>query len=36
VVAAAGADSLAVITDFVTSPTPETRVLDWLRWSETG
>jgi len=33
-VAAAGADTLAVITDFITSPTPETRVLDWLRWSD--
>lgn len=35
-VAAAGADSLAVITDFVTSPAPEARVRDWLRWAETG
>jgi thiamine-phosphate pyrophosphorylase len=33
-VATAGADTLAVITDFITSPTPETRVLDWLRWSD--
>jgi thiamine-phosphate pyrophosphorylase len=27
----AGADSLAVITDFVTAPDPDRRILDWLR-----
>jgi thiamine-phosphate pyrophosphorylase len=32
-VAAAGADSLAVITDFVTAPDPEARVLAWLHWA---
>jgi thiamine-phosphate pyrophosphorylase len=35
-VAAAGADSLAVITDFMTAPDPDARVRDWLRWVETG
>jgi thiamine-phosphate pyrophosphorylase len=35
-VVAAGADSLAVITDFMTSRAPEARVREWLRWAETG
>jgi thiamine-phosphate pyrophosphorylase len=35
-VAAAGADSLAVITDFVTAPDPEARVLAWLHWADTN
>lgn len=35
-VAAAGADSLAVITDFMTAPAPEARAREWLRWAETG
>jgi thiamine-phosphate pyrophosphorylase len=33
-VLAAGADSLAVITDFFTHPNPETRVCQWLAWAE--
>ena len=33
-VLAAGADSVAVITDFMTHPDPELRVADWLRWAE--
>jgi thiamine-phosphate pyrophosphorylase len=32
-VAAAGADSLAVITDFVTAPDPEARIRVWLHWA---
>jgi thiamine-phosphate pyrophosphorylase len=32
-VVAAGADSLAVITDFVTAPDPEARVRAWLHWA---
>jgi thiamine-phosphate pyrophosphorylase len=32
-VRAAGADSLAVITDFFTHPDPEGRVHQWLAWS---
>jgi thiamine-phosphate pyrophosphorylase len=32
---AAGADSVAVITDFFTSPHPEARVHLWLDWAET-
>jgi thiamine-phosphate pyrophosphorylase len=35
-VTAAGADSLAVITDFVTAPDPEARIGLWLRWAEGG
>lgn len=31
----AGADSCAVITDFVTAPDPEQRVAEWLAWAET-
>jgi thiamine-phosphate pyrophosphorylase len=31
---AAGADSLAVITDFFTHPDPEKRVRQWLEWAE--
>jgi thiamine-phosphate pyrophosphorylase len=30
----AGADSLAVITDFFTHPDPEARVRQWLAWAE--
>lgn len=33
-VAAAGADSIAVITDFFTHPDPESRVRRWLQWAE--
>jgi thiamine-phosphate pyrophosphorylase len=33
-VVAAGADSVAVITDFFTHPDPEARVRQWLRWAE--
>jgi thiamine-phosphate pyrophosphorylase len=32
-VAAAGADSVAVITDFLTHPDPEARVREWLAWA---
>jgi thiamine-phosphate pyrophosphorylase len=32
-VAKAGADSLAVITDFFTHPDPEGRVREWLAWA---
>jgi thiamine-phosphate pyrophosphorylase len=28
----AGADILAVITDFVTAPDPEARIRTWLAW----
>jgi thiamine-phosphate pyrophosphorylase len=34
-VAAAGADSIAVITDFFTNPDPEARVRQWLAWAAT-
>ncbi len=34
-VKAAGADSIAVITDFMTAPHPEARVRLWLDWAET-
>lgn len=34
-VLAAGADSVAVITDFVTAPHPEARVRLWLDWAAT-
>ena len=34
-VAAAGADSIAVITDFFTHPDPEARVRQWLEWAAT-
>lgn len=30
----AGADSVAVITDFFTHPDPEARIATWLRWAE--
>jgi thiamine-phosphate pyrophosphorylase len=30
----AGADSVAVITDFFTHPDPEARVREWLTWAE--
>jgi thiamine-phosphate pyrophosphorylase len=33
-VVAAGADSVAVITDFFTHPDPPTRVRQWLAWAE--
>jgi thiamine-phosphate pyrophosphorylase len=33
-VVAAGADSVAVITDFFTHANPDTRVLQWLAWAE--
>lgn len=33
-VKAAGADSLAVITDFYTHATPEARVREWLDWAK--
>ncbi|MEZ5851727.1 MAG: thiamine phosphate synthase [Hyphomicrobiaceae bacterium] len=32
-VLAAGADSVAVITDFLTHPDPEARVREWLAWA---
>lgn len=32
-VAAAGADSLAVITDFVTAADPDARIREWLKWA---
>jgi thiamine-phosphate pyrophosphorylase len=34
-VLAAGADSVAVITDFMTAPHPEARVRLWLDWAKT-
>lgn len=34
-VVAAGADSVAVITDFFTHADPESRVRQWLAWAET-
>lgn len=34
-VRAAGADSVAVITDFITAPHPEARVRLWLDWART-
>lgn len=33
-VLAAGADSVAVITDFITHAEPEARVRDWLAWAK--
>lgn len=33
---AAGADSAAVVTDFLTHPEPERRVEIWLAWTETA
>lgn len=33
-VLAAGAQSVAVITDFITAPDPEARVRTWLAWAE--
>jgi thiamine-phosphate pyrophosphorylase len=33
-VTAAGADSVAVITDFCTHPAPEDRVRTWVQWSK--
>lgn len=32
-VVAAGADSIAVITDFLTHPAPEQRVREWVEWA---
>ena len=34
-VVAAGADSIAVITDFITHAQPEARVAQWLAWART-
>ena len=34
-VVGAGADSIAVITDFFTNPDPEARVRQWLAWAAT-
>lgn len=34
-VLAAGAQSLAVITDFLTHPQPEQRIAEWLTWAKT-
>jgi thiamine-phosphate pyrophosphorylase len=34
-VLAAGAQSVAVITDFITAPEPEQRVREWLAWAQT-
>ncbi|MEO0670930.1 MAG: thiamine phosphate synthase [Pseudomonadota bacterium] len=31
----AGADSVAVITDFLTHPDPDARLREWLAWAET-
>lgn len=33
-VAEAGADSLAVVTDFITHANPERRIKEWLAWAE--
>jgi thiamine-phosphate pyrophosphorylase len=33
-VLAAGADTLSVITDFITHPDPERRIREWVRWAE--
>lgn len=35
-VIAAGADSVAVITDFFTHPDPEARVRQWVAWARAG
>jgi thiamine-phosphate pyrophosphorylase len=35
-VLAAGASSLAVVTDFLTHPEPERRIEAWLAWAETA
>jgi thiamine-phosphate pyrophosphorylase len=35
-VLAAGAQSLAVITDFLTHPLPEQRIAEWLAWAKTA
>ena len=35
-VIAAGADSVAVITDFLTHPDPQARVREWLSWAATA
>lgn len=32
-VLAAGADSIAVITDFMTAPQPEKRISEWIAWA---
>ena len=34
-VIAAGAQSVAVVTDFITHPEPEQRIADWLAWART-
>jgi thiamine-phosphate pyrophosphorylase len=31
----AGADSVAVITDFITAPDPEKRIREWVAWANT-
>jgi thiamine-phosphate pyrophosphorylase len=33
-VVAAGADSVAVVTDFLTHPEPEQRIRQWLEWAQ--
>jgi thiamine-phosphate pyrophosphorylase len=35
-VAAAGADSIAVITDYITHPDPEGRIKTWIAWARNG
>ncbi len=35
-VLAAGADSVAIITDFLAASDPEARVLHWVEWAETS
>lgn len=35
-VLAAGADSVAIITDFLAATDPEARVLQWVAWAETS
>jgi thiamine-phosphate pyrophosphorylase len=35
-VIAAGADSVAIVTDFIAHPTPEERVRAWVAWASSG
>lgn len=35
-VIAAGADTVSVITDFITHPDPERRIGEWVRWAKTA
>ena len=35
-VMAAGADTVSVITDFITHPDPERRIGEWVRWAKTA